>query len=399
MTSYDQDYGQPPIPELGRRALAQAAQPPPRLPLVGPHVESLKAYPPGRPWRELAAELGLAPEDMLLLAANENVLGPSPKAVAAAAAALSEAQLYPDGGGSALKRALAQRLSVSPSSLVLGNGSNEIIELLVRTFVGPEETVVTGWPSFVVYRLATQAQGRQALVDPLREDRYDLGQLASLVDHRTKLVFIANPNNPTGTYVSHAEVERFLQEVSPSAIVVLDEAYLEYVVADDFPRSLELLSRFPRLVVLRTFSKAHGLAGLRIGYGVMSPELVSYIDRVRQPYNVSSVAQAAALGALLDEAHLLRSRELARSGLEQLEAGAKRLGLSSIPSQANFMVLKLPLDGDAVQSALRERGLLVRSMRGYGMADCIRVTVGTEAMNETVLRALQEVLPPHRGSV
>lgn len=274
MTSYDQDYGQPAIRELGRRALSDAARTPPRLPLVGPHLESLKAYPPGRPWRELASELGIAPEDMLLLAANENVLGPSKKAIEAAGSALLEAQLYPDGGGTLLKRALSERLSVPTSHLVLGNGSNEIIELLVRSFVGPEETVVTGWPSFVVYRLATQAQGRQAVVDPLREHRYDLRQLAGLVDHRTKLVFIANPNNPTGTHVGHLEVERFLQEISDSAIVVLDEAYYEYVTAEDFPRSLELLSRFPRLVVLRTFSKAYGLAGLRIGYGIMSPELV-----------------------------------------------------------------------------------------------------------------------------
>lgn len=397
MTSYDQDYGQPPPPELGRAELSRALATPPRVPLVGPHIESLKAYPPGRPWRDLASELGFSPEHMLLLAANENVLGPSPKAVAAAAASLGEAHLYPDGGGTYLKAALAERLSVPTSSLILGNGSNEIIELLVRTFVGPEETVVTGWPSFVVYRLATQAQGRQAVVDALRDDRYDLAQLGSLVDHRTKLVFIANPNNPTGTYVGHAEVERFLQDVSASTIVVLDEAYLEYVRADDFPRSLELLSRFPRLVVLRTFSKAYGLAGLRIGYGVMSPELVSYMDRVRQPYNTSSIAQAAALAALEDAEHIERSRRLVQAGLEQLEAGARSLGIVTIPSQANFLVMKLPMDGDEAQLELRRRGLLVRSMRGYGMAESIRVTVGTEAMNAALLSGLEAMLAMRRG--
>lgn len=392
MTSYDQDYGQPIVAEPSGRALSDAARTPPRLPLVGPHLESLKAYPPGRPWRELAAELGIPPAEMLLLAANENVLGPSPRAIEASRAALEEAHLYPDGAGTALRRALSERLGVPVSSLLLGNGSNEIIELLVRTFTEPEETVVTGWPSFVVYRLATQAHGRQAMVDPLQDHRYDLRRLAGLVDHRTKLVFIANPNNPTGTYVGHEEVEHFLQEISPSAIVVLDEAYLEYVTAEDFPRSLELLSRFPRLVILRTFSKAHGLAGLRIGYGIMAPELVSYVDRVRQPYNVSSVAQAAALGALADDEHIARSRALVTAGLEQLEAGALRLGLETVPSQANFILVKMPLDADYMQEELRSRGVLVRSMRGYGMPDYIRVTVGTQAMNETVLSNLSDLL-------
>lgn len=389
MTSYDQDYGQPltgDIPSPFRPAMPGHGR------LVSPSIDSMRAYPPGKPWRALAAELGIPPEELLLLAANENVLGPSERAVAAAQGALAGAHLYPDGASTELKDALAQKLGVDAARIVVGNGSNDIIDLLVRTFVGPDELVASAWPSFVVYRLVAQAAGKDAVLAPLHRDRYDLAALAALIDYRTKLVFIANPNNPTGTYVTKRELSSFLERIPPTVIVVLDEAYFEYVVAPDYPSGLTDFPGRSRLVVLRTFSKAHGLAGLRIGYGVMDPELVEYIDRVRQPYNVSSVAQAAAIAALEDDAHVEQSRKMVRAGMAQLEAGFTKLGLSFVPSQANFIVVRVPGEGDRVQADLKKRGVLVRGMSAYGMPSAVRLTVGTEAMNARVLAALGEVL-------
>jgi histidinol-phosphate aminotransferase len=384
MTSYDQDYGPPVssdahrLPSIGR--------------LVSPSIESLRAYPPGRPWRALAHELGIPESELLMLAANENVLGPSPKALEAAKRVLSEVNLYPDGAAHELKAKLAAKLSVDPARLVIGNGSNEIIELLVRTFVGPDETVVTAWPSFVVYRLATQAQGRDVILAPLYKDKYDLAALAALVDYRTKLVFIANPNNPTGTFVTRRELASFLDRIPRTVIVVIDEAYFEYTATADYPNALVDLPKRDRLVVLRTFSKAYGLAGLRVGYGVMDQELVDYVDRVRQPYNVSVVAQAAATAALEDEEHLEKSRAMVREGMQQLELGFASLGLAWIPSQANFVVVRLPVEGQIVQTELRKRGILVRAMAAYAMPDSVRITVGTKEANARVIDALSSIL-------
>jgi len=394
MTTYDRDYGRPVSVEEAQRTLRdiRGVDVDYGAPLVSASVESMKAYVPGRPWREVARELGIAEAELLLLAANENVLGPSPLGVAAAKAALGDVNLYPDGAASALKAKLQRKLGVDPARIVVGSGSNEIIELLIRTFVQPDETVLTGWPSFVVYRLAAQAHGRDAVLVPLRKDRYDLGSLAALVDHRTKLVFIANPNNPTGTYASKREVAAFLDRIPKSTIVVLDEAYFEYTDAPDFPNGLVDFPGYPRLVVLRTFSKAYGLAGLRVGYGVMDPELAEYVNRVRQPYNVSAVAEAAACAALDDDEHLARSRRMVREGMSYLMEALTALGLEPVPSQANFVLVKLPVPGDPVQAGLRQRGILARAMSGYGMPESVRLTVGTRAMNERVVAALGELI-------
>jgi len=393
VTTYDRDYGRPVTVDEAERALGEAHQAAPAGPLVSASIEALRAYPPSRPWRDVAAEIGVPESEILLLAANENVLGPSLLAIEAAKAAAAEVNLYPNGACSAVKAALTTHLGVTPERVVVGNGSNELIELLIRTFVLPGETVVTAWPSFVVYRLVAQAHGRDAVVAPLRRDRYDLAALAALVDHRTKLVFIANPNNPTGTYVTKREIEAFLDRLPKNVIVVLDEAYTEYTDAEDFPNGLVDFPGRPRLVVLRTFSKIYGLAGLRVGYGVMDPELVDYMERVRQPYNVNSMAQAAAAAALADTEHVAKSRAMVRAGMSQLADGLSAIGLEHVPSQANFMVVKLPCDGEPVQAALRQRGILVRAMAGYGMPHSVRITVGTEAINQRVLDALAVIVP------
>ena len=393
MTTYDRDYGRPVTVEEAKLAFDAAEQASVGGPLVSPSIESLSAYPPSRPWREVAVELGLPESEIMLLAANENVLGPSPLAVEAAKDAIGEVNLYPDGACSGLKSSIAAHLDVPTDRLVVGNGSNEIIELLIRTFVLDGETVVTAWPSFVVYRLAAQAHGRDAILAPLRRDRYDLGALAALVDHRTKLLFIANPNNPTGTYVPRRALAAFLDRLPKHVIVVLDEAYIEYTDAEDFPNGLLDFAGRSRLVVLRTFSKIYGLAGMRVGFGVMDPELADYIERVRQPYNVNAVAQAAAAAAIGDTDHVAQSRAVVREGMAQLAEGLTGAGLEFVPSQANFMVVKLPCEGAGVQAALRERGILVRAMGGYGMPRSIRVTVGTTEMNRRVLDALAAIVP------
>jgi len=388
MTSYDQDYG---VPVTGDLPPALHAATMRKSRLVLPSIEAMRAYPPGKPWRHVAKELGISEQEILLLAANENVLGPSPHAVAAATKMLAEAHLYPDGNCTVLKEAIAKKINVDAARLVIGNGSNEIIELLVRTFVGPDESVVSAWPSFVVYRLAAQAQGRDAILSPLFRDRFDLPALAGLVDHRTKIVFIANPNNPTGTYVNKRELNAFLERIPPSVIVVLDEAYFEYATAPDYPNGLTDFPGRPRLVVLRTFSKAYALAGLRVGYGVMDPELVDYIDRVRQPYNVSTVAQVAAIAAMEDEAHLAKSVALCAAGRIQLEEGLRKLGMGWVPSQANFVVVHTKIDGDRAQHEMKSHGILVRSMGAYAMPHSVRVTVGTLEMNVRVLAALAKL--------
>lgn len=394
MTSYDRDFGEPLSVEAATQALNYAAtrNAPLAGPLVSPSVAALHAYPPARPWRLVAEDLGIPESDVLLLAANENVLGPSPKAVQACMHAMQEAHRYPDGSCTLLRSKLSKKHSVDPGRIVIGNGSNEIIELLVRTFVQPGETVVTAWPSFVVYRLVAQAHGRDTILAPLRRERYDLNAMAALIDHHTKIVFIANPNNPTGTYVTKRELQTFLERIPSSVIVVIDEAYFEYTSAADFPNALLDLPNRPRLVVLRTFSKIYGLAGLRVGYGIMDPELVEYIERVRQPYNVNMMAQKAAAAALDDVEHVENSRKLVQAGQAQLRPAFEELGLKAVPSQANFMVIKLPFAGEIAQKALRQNAILVRAMGGYGMSNSIRINIGTEAMNERVLSCLAQVL-------
>lgn len=361
------------------------------LALVSPQVAFLP--PKARIVRPeaLAARLGIDPSAVAVLSANENPLGPSDRAVEAAIRALTGVHRYPDPDGQELRRALAAHHGVSDEQILIGNGSTQLIELLVRTFVGPGQTVVSGWPTFAAYRLAAQVSGREFLSAPLRRGRIDLAGVAALVDARTKLVFIANPNNPTGTHVGLRELAVFLNRVPPEVLVVVDEAYADFVEAEDYPLAIQdLLPGHPRLVVLRTFSKAYGLAGLRVGYAVTAPVLVRHLELVRPTYSVGSVALAAALAALEDHHHVERSRRLVVRERKRMTDGLRRLGLTVFPSQANFVCADgLPLTAAA---ALEEAAILVRGLETYDMPNAVRVTIGAPEANVRFLSAAEALL-------
>ncbi|HVI74440.1 MAG TPA: histidinol-phosphate transaminase [Anaeromyxobacteraceae bacterium] len=359
--------------------------------LVPPYVAALQPYIPGKPIEEVEREYGVS--NVAKLASNENALGPSPRALAAAREACAKVHLYPDGSAFALRGALAARLGVSPEEIAVGNGSNELLELVVRTFVAEGEETLTAEGSFVVYRLASQAHGRRCVEAPMRDRRYDLRALAERLSRRTRVVFLANPDNPNGTYFSEAELRGFMEAVPSDVLVVLDEAYVEFVEAKDFPDGLALRRRFPQLAISRTFSKIYGLAGFRLGYLVASPEVVGYLDRVRAPFNTSLVAQAAGVAALSDEEHLGRSRALVASERPFLTDGLRALGATVWPSQTNFVLAEFPGRpcGVLFEALLRE-GVVVRPMAGYGMPTGQRVTVGLRPENEKLLVALNKIL-------
>jgi len=359
--------------------------------LAPKYVRSIAPYQPGKPISELAREMGLEEASIVKLASNENPLGPSARGVAAAALELERVHRYPDSEAPSLRAALAQALRVGIDEVVVSNGSNELLELLVRTFCASGEHVVFGEPSFVVYRLACMAQGVPFTAVPLDPGLvHDLPAMARAITPSTRIVFIANPNNPTGTYVGAAALERFLRELPQEIIVVLDEAYCEYADAPDYPDGLAYRALHPRLAVVRTFSKIYGLAGLRAGYAVMPAELAGYIHRVRAPFNVSSIAQAAAAAALGDVEHVTRSRELALREKAFMQAALEGLGLHVTPSQANFLLVDVKRSGGGVYDALLAHGVIVRTIPPLPTA--LRVTLGTRPENERFLAALRTVI-------
>ncbi|MED5463056.1 MAG: histidinol-phosphate transaminase [Myxococcota bacterium] len=360
------------------------------LPLVNGEFETLTPYVPGKPVSETERELGIT--GVIKLASNENPLGPSPKAMEAVAAAIPSLHDYPDGGAFYLKQALADFHGVQPEQLVIGNGTNEVIEMVIRTCLRPDENLLYVQSSFIVYKLCTLSLGRSIKEVPLTNHRYDLDAVADAIDERTKLVFIANPNNPTGTYVTRDELKTFLKKIPDHVLVVLDEAYFEYVTAEDFPNGLQYLSDRERLMVTRTFSKCYGLAGLRIGYGISHAPLIDYINRGRQPFNCNTLAQVAALAALKDTEHLRRSRELNASEMTRVTPQLEALGLGVTPSQANFLLVDFHRDAGEVFQKLMKLGVIVRPMGGYGLTTCARITLGTESQNDTLLRVLPEAL-------
>ncbi len=356
-------------------------------PLVTPGIESLKPYEAGKPIEELARELGVT--DAIKVASNENPLGPSPKALQAVQLALASCHRYPDAATYRLRQALSEHHGLQMAEVLPGNGSNELLELLLRTFTTPADHVVFGEPAFVVYKLAAIAQGTPFTGVPLKDHVHDLPAMAAAVRPNTKLLFVANPNNPTGTHVPRAALERLLRDVPPEVIIVLDEAYMEYVEAPDYADGLSLRHLRERLIVLRTFSKIYGLAALRVGWAGGPAHLLDYVNRVRAPFNVNSLGQVAAIAALDDVEHVTRSRESNRRGRARLAAALSELGLAQAPSQTNFIWADLWRPGRQVYEALLRKGVIVRP---FGDSTFVRITVGTDAEVDRVIGALREVL-------
>jgi len=357
--------------------------------LAKPFVHNYPAYEPGRPIDDVAREMGLDPAGIIKLASNENAFGPSPRAARAAKRAIEQGQLYPDGGCHALRERLAREHGLSPGQFVIGNGSNEVIELLGHVFLGPGDEVVMGLPEFVVYRLVALLFGARPVEVPLVDFRNDLRALGRAVTARTKLVVVATPNNPTGTANSGPELLEFIRSLPGTAICVVDEAYGDY--AEEPPDIRPLVAEGRNVIGLRTFSKIYGLASLRIGYGYSTPEMASLLDRVRQPFNVNAVAQAAAIAALDDVRFRRKCARENRRGLRRLEAGFAELGLAFVPSQANFVLVRVG-SGIRVSGELQRRGVIVRPVDSYGLPEYVRVTVGTAEQNERLLRELAAVL-------
>jgi len=358
--------------------------------LANEHILGIAPYEPGKPIEELERELGI--HDAIKLASNENPLPPSERVQKAIVAALATLNRYPDGGGFYLRQALAKKHGVTPEHVVLGNGSNELIELLVHAFMRPGDEAVVPHPSFVVYPMSVQAAGGIRVVVMLRDYRLDLEAMGRAVTPLTKLVFIANPNNPTATMVTADEVERFMARVPDRTIVVFDEAYVEFAQGPDFPDSLGYMKQGRKVVVLRTFSKAASLAGLRVGYGVADPDAVALLNRIRPPFNVNSLAQAAALAALDDEPHILECVRLIDAGRQFLYDEFKALGLKYVPSRANFILVDVGRSAAEIYQKLLREGVIVRPLTSFGMETALRITIGTPQENRRLVRALGAVL-------
>ncbi|NMT65067.1 histidinol-phosphate transaminase [Marinobacter orientalis] len=361
-------------------------------------VQALSPYQPGKPIDELARELGLNPDNIIKLASNENPLGPSPKALAAVRAGLDELCRYPDGNGFELKQALAARFGVEASQITLGNGSNDVLEVITRCFADQESEVVFSQYAFAVYPLVTQAIAATGVSVPARGYGHDLDAMAAAITDRTKLVFVANPNNPTGTVHGAEAVEAFLERIPARVLVVLDEAYCEYLQGDGYVDGVALLEHYPNLIVTRTFSKAWGLASLRVGYSISSAEIANVLNRVRQPFNVNNLALTAAAAVLDDEAYLQRSRDVNAEGMKQLETAFDEMGLSYIPSAGNFIAVDVGEQALDINQSLLEQGVIVRPIAGYGMPRHLRVSIGLPEENDRFIESLARALDKRQSS-
>lgn len=359
--------------------------------LAPDYVRAISPYVPGKPVSDLAREFGLDAAQIIKLASNENPRGPSASVVAAITQAAGEITRYPDGSGYDLKAALAARFRLNPDQIVLGNGSNDILELVAHSFLYLGLSAVLSQHSFAVYSLATQAVGAARIEVQANAYGHDLAAMHAAIREDTRVVWLANPNNPTGTWLPADQVRAFIAAVPERVLVVLDEAYNEYLMPEQQADTASWLADFPHLILSRTFSKAYGLAALRIGYGLMHADVAAMLDRVRQPFNVNALAQAAAIAALADIEYVRQSYELNRQGMQQLETGFKQLALSFIPSHGNFICVKVG-DTARVNLALLRRGIIVRPVGNYGMPEFLRVTIGTAQENERFLDALAVVL-------
>ena len=356
--------------------------------LVPAFIRNIEPYVPGKPIEDVERELGMR---CVKLASNENPLGPSPLAIAASNKAVQEANRYPDGGGYYLRKKLSERLGVSLEQIILGAGSTDLIELVAKTLLHSDDSGVTSHGSFPMYYIAIRATGARLIEVPQKNYRIDLDGIARAIEPRTKLVYLANPNNPTGTLFSADEFEKFLDKVQEDVLVVLDEAYFDYVERANYSRSVEMVRQGRNVLVLRTFSKVYGLAGLRIGYGIGPVELLEELNKLRLPFNTSIGAQAAAMAALDDFEHVKRSVDSNRAGLAQLAKGIAEMNLSFVPSVGNFVLVELDGEAEAVAQELMKQGVIVRPMRWMGFPSAIRVTVGTEEENRIFLSALEKV--------
>lgn len=353
------------------------------------NILNVTPYISGKPIEETKRQLGL--KAVYKLASNENPLGPSPKAVEAIKKNLSGINRYPDSQGFYLKRKLSRYLHVEQSNLVLGNGSDELIDIIIKTFVEEDESIITADTTFLEYKIISEVFGRKVITVPLRYFKYDLESIKKRIDKKTKLIFISNPNNPTGTYVTRYEIEDFMDCLPDSVVLVLDEAYDTFIDVDDFPNGLKYANN-KNVIVLKTFSKAYGLAGLRIGYAVARQEFASYMEKARQPFNVSLLAQAAATAALDDKKFLLKTRKLILQGKNYLYGCLTGLGIAYVPSVANFILIDCGRDGMDVFRDMLKYGVIVRDMKQYGLKNFIRVTIGTKKENERFVKALKKVL-------
>jgi len=361
---------------------------------ANPQLRDLAVYEPGKPIEETARELGARPNGIIKLASNENPLGPSPRALAAMRTALDSAHRYPDGGGFYLREALAGKLGVSRDQIILGNGSNEIIEFLGHAFLERGDDVITSEHAFVAYKLVAAVFGARTIEAPSPDFRHDFDGIISAITPKTRLIFIANPNNPTGTVAGQEEIDRFMERVPPEIVVVFDEAYFEYL--DDPPDTLRFVGAGRNVVTLRTFSKIQGLANLRIGYGIARPELVQVLHKIRQPFNVNGLAQAAALAGLEDDKHRRETKRITDEGRAYLQKEFAAMNLPFVPSVANFVLVNVG-DGATIFRALLERRIIVCALKGYNLPQWLRISVGTMEQNQRCVAALKEI-PTNRSA-
>ena len=360
------------------------------LTLTSPGIRGLQPYQPGKPVAELERELGIS--NIVKLASNENPLGASASVVASLQSVLPELSRYPDGSAYLLKERLSDFLGVPGNKITIGNGSNDVLELLARVYLTSENESIVSQHTFVVYPLVTRAIGASLKVVPAKNFSQDLEATLDAISEKTRIVFIANPNNPTGTWVNQVDLTRFMDKVRDDVLVVLDEAYFEYVQEPEYPDGIALGEKYPNLVITRTFSKAYGLAALRIGYSVSHPDIADLMNRIRQPFNVNAMSLVAALAALDDQAHVRQTVELNTSGLKYLEAECDRLGLGYIPSVANFLTIDFGSDAMPIYDALLHEGVIVRPIGVYELPNHLRVTVGTAEENHRFVEALEKVL-------
>lgn len=361
-----------------------------RLPF-NPALNRIPVYQPGRPIEEVAREMGLSAAGIIKLASNENPFGPSPKAVAAMQQALTGVHLYPDGNAFYLKQKLAAKLGVEPANLILGNGSNEIIEFVGHALLSPGTEVVVSQYCFAVYPIVTHLFGANLVTVPAKSYGHDLPAMLSAITPRTRIVFVAQPNNPTGTLAPREDLIRLINEIPDEVLLALDEAYIEFLEdAPDFASLIRQGAR-PNLILMRTFSKIYGLAGLRIGYGIAHPDLVAALEKIRQPFNINLLAQVAALAALDDTDHVRKTRRNNLAGIEFFQRAFRDLKLEQIPSHANFILLRVG-DGQRVFTSLQQKGVITRPMGGYGLPEWIRISIGTPQENQRCLEALQQTI-------